>query len=108
MGIAQTRYSVKFRTLYKIIQLKLLWNSARDYKICKKKKIQGLLSTLTQKVLFFKDFKALKKHWWNSSTFKHFKDLYEPWVLVKDAVLPLLNFQIKYNFSPNKVSFPSK
>ena len=27
---------------------------------------------------FLKDFKALKKQWWISSTFKHFKDLYEP------------------------------
>ena len=43
--------------------------------ICYIKEIQGLLSTLTKKVLFFK---ALKNQWWISSTFKHFKDLYEP------------------------------
>ena len=48
--------------------------------ICSLEEIQGLLSTLTKKGLFFKDFKALKKQWWNSSTFKHFKDLYEPWI----------------------------
>ena len=46
--------------------------------ICYINKIQGLLSTLTKKVLFFKDFKALKNQLWISSTFKHFKDLYEP------------------------------
>ena len=46
--------------------------------ICYIKEIQVLLSTLTKKVLFFKDFKALKKQWWISSTFKHFKDLCEP------------------------------
>ena len=72
MGIAQTRYSVKFCTLYKIIQLKQLWNSARDYKICKQKKIQGLLSTLSQKVLFFKDYKAFEKA---LVKFKHFQAL---------------------------------
>ena len=46
--------------------------------ICYTKEIQGFLSILTKKQLFFKDFKALKKQWWISSTFKHFKDLYEP------------------------------
>ena len=49
--------------------------------ICYIKEIQGLLSTLTKKVLFFKDFKALKNQWWISSTFKHFKDLYEPCIM---------------------------
>ena len=44
----------------------------------KKMEIQGLLSTIIENVLFFKDFKALKKQRWISSTFKHFKDLYEP------------------------------
>ena len=46
--------------------------------ICYINEIQGLLSTLTKKVLFFKDFKALKNQWWILSTFKHFNDLYEP------------------------------
>ena len=75
MGMPQIRYTVEFD---KILQLKSELNSVRDYMICYLKEIQGLLSTLTKKVLFFKDFKALKKQWWNSSTFKHFKDLYEP------------------------------
>ena len=46
---------------YEIVPLKYLWNSVRDYKIYQQKEIQGLFSTLTQKVLFFKDFKVLKK-----------------------------------------------
>ena len=43
------------------------------------KEIQGLFITLTKKVLFLKDYKDLQNQWWISSTFKHFKDLYEPW-----------------------------
>ena len=43
-----------------------------------KKEIQRLLSTITENVLFFKDFKVLRKQWLISSIFKHFKDLYEP------------------------------
>ena len=48
-----------------------------------KKEIQGLLCTITEIVLFFKDSKALRKQWQISSTFKHFKDMYEPWQLFK-------------------------
>ena len=68
-------YTVKFG---KILQLKSKLNSVKGYMICYIKEIQGLLSTFTKKVLFFKDFKALKNQWWNSSIFQHFKDLYEP------------------------------
>ena len=54
----QIRYTVEFD---RILPLKSLLNSVRDYMICNLEEIQGLLSTLTKKVLFFKDFKALKK-----------------------------------------------
>ena len=67
--------------------------------ICYIKEIQGLLSTLTKKVLFFKDFKALKNQWWISSTFKHFKDLYEP---CKGRDSTLLKFPKHFKYLPRK------
>ena len=60
----QTQYTVK---LMKFFHCNLNW-TIWDHMICYLKEIQGLLSTLTKKVLFFKDFKALKNQWWISST----------------------------------------
>ena len=40
------------------------------------------LSALTETLQIFKDFKALKKQWWITSTLKHFKDLYESWICI--------------------------
>ena len=57
--------------------------------ICHKKTIQGLSSTITENVLFFKDFKVLKKQWQISIIFKYIKDLYELW--------PLSNYKVIYD-----------
>ena len=66
--------TVKSCTHDKILALKSFRNSVRDCMVCQKKKeIQGILSTITENVLFFKDFKSLKNQWWISSTFKHFQ-----------------------------------
>ena len=57
----QTHYSVKISTYDKITTLKCLQGFLEIVGFTKKKEIQGLLSTIIENVLFFKDFKALKK-----------------------------------------------
>ena len=53
----QKRYSEIFASTIKLIQQNLI----ELYKILKTKEIQGVFSTLTINVLFFRDIKALKK-----------------------------------------------
>ena len=75
MGIAQTRYSVKFRTLYKIVSLKYLWKSVRDFKICQQKEISMTFKHLNSKSIVFQGFQGLEKA---VMKFKHFQALQGP------------------------------